>query len=87
MNNKLTSHQARVFFFIKSYINEKRRAPYLREIQEACNIQSHKVVIDRLNALERKGYIKRKFNQHRSIRLKNLRSSETENDILIGVEI
>ncbi len=84
MNNKLTSHQAQVFFFIKSYIIEKRHAPYLREIQEACKIQSHKIVIDRLNALERKGYIKRKFNQHRSIRLKNSHSINQENNNLTG---
>jgi hypothetical protein len=28
-------------------------------------------VIDRLNSLERKGYIKRKLNRHRGIRLLN----------------
>jgi len=86
MVNKLTSHQEQVFTFIRDYITQNRHSPYLREIQQACNIQSHKVVIDRLNALERKGYIRRKFNQHRSIRLKNSSHRCTEALNLTGEE-
>lgn len=71
MPNKLTSNQEQIYQFIREYITQNKRSPYLREIQQACNIQSHKSVIDRLNALERKGYIRRKINQHRSIRLVN----------------
>lgn len=69
MSDKLTPHQEQVYLFIRDYITQNKRSPYLREIKQACNIQSHKTVIDRLNALERKGYIKRKINQHRGIRL------------------
>jgi SOS-response transcriptional repressor LexA len=71
MANHLTSHQEEVYLFIKDYISRNKFAPYIREIQEFCNIQSHKLVIDRLNSLERKGYIKRRINQHRSIKLVN----------------
>lgn len=71
MANKLTPNQEQIYQFIRDYIAQNKCSPYLREIQQACNIQSHKSVIDRLNALERKGYIKRKINQHRSIRLVN----------------
>lgn len=71
MSNKLTYQQEQIYVFVRDYISQNRHSPYLREIQLACNIQSHKVVIDRLTALERKGYIKRKINQHRSIRLVN----------------
>ena len=70
-NNHLTLHQEILYTFIKGYIAKNGHSPYLREIQEACNIKSHKSVIDRLVSLERKGYIKRKINQHRSIRLLN----------------
>lgn len=70
-NNNLTPNQAKVYFFTRDYIALNRRSPYLREIQQACNIKSHKSVIDRLIALERKGYIKRKINQHRGIKLDN----------------
>jgi repressor LexA len=69
MANKLTARQERIYIFVRDYITQNRYSPYLREIQQACNIDSHKVVIDRLTALERKGYIKRRINQHRSIKL------------------
>lgn len=71
MPNKLTTQQEQIYRFIKSYISQNRQSPYLREIQLACSVRSHKIVIDRLTALERKGYIKRKINQHRSIKLIN----------------
>lgn len=71
MSTNLTSNQIKVYMFIREYIARNKRSPYLREIQEGCNIQSHKVVIDRLNALERKRYIRRKLNQHRGVRLVN----------------
>jgi hypothetical protein len=34
-----------------------------------CQINSYKSIVDRLNALERKGYIKRVANKHRGIRV------------------
>lgn len=71
MLRKLTLKQKEVYIFIKDYISKHRHSPYLREIQSACKITSHKIIIDRLIALERKGYIRRKINQHRGIRLKN----------------
>lgn len=71
MAAKLTNNQVQVYTFIKEYMAQNKCSPYLREIQQGCNIQSHKVVIDRLNSLERKRYIKRKLNQHRGIRLVN----------------
>jgi repressor LexA len=71
MNNRLTPKQEHVFIFIKEYISQHKHAPYIREIQLACSIKSHKCVIDRLIALERKGYIRRGVNRHRGIRLVN----------------
>lgn len=66
---KLTQKQQRVLDYLQQYLAEHRRSPLLREIQEACQIASYKSVIDRLNALERKGYIKRVPNRHRAIHL------------------
>lgn len=68
-NNNLTPNQEQIYLFIRQYISQNKHAPYLREIQQSCNVKSHKTVIDRLTALERKGYIKRKISQHRSIKL------------------
>lgn len=74
--NRLTEKQKKVYIFIRSYILEYKHSPYIREIQEALGVNSHKSVIDRLLALEKKGYIKRKPNKHRSIVL-----SKNNNDI------
>lgn len=67
----LTVGQRKVYDYITFYIEQNKRSPYLREIQGACQISSHKGVIDRLVALERRGYIKRRLNKHRSIKLNN----------------
>lgn len=66
---KLTKKQKAVLDFIKRYIGEKKQAPYIREIQDACGIVSYKSAVDKLLALEKKGYIERTLNKHRSIRL------------------
>lgn len=67
VNNQITIKQAQVYSFTRAYILQNKKSPYIREIQEALGIASHKSVIDRLLALEKKGYIKRKLNKHRSI--------------------
>ena len=66
---KLTQKQQIVLDYLQRYIGEHRRSPVLREIQDACRIVSYKSVIDRLNALERKGFIKRTPNKHRAIHI------------------
>jgi len=66
---KLTQKQQTVLAYLQRYIGEHRRSPFLREVQNACRIASYKSVIDRLNALERKGFIKRIPNKHRAIHI------------------
>jgi repressor LexA len=65
----LTAKQQAVLNFVAAYLNQHNRSPLLREIQEGCSIPSYKSVVDRLNALERKGYLKREANKHRGITL------------------
>ncbi len=67
----LTERQLAVYNCIKDYYDKHNMSPYVREIQEACGIISYKVALDRLSALEKKGYIRRKLNKHRSIILNN----------------
>lgn len=69
-HNRLTEKQKKVYLFIRDYILRNKCSPYIREIKDALNINSHKSVIDRLLSLEKKGYIKRKLNKHRSIALR-----------------
>ena len=66
-NYVLTKKQDEVYGFIRTYIEKNNRSPYIREIQEGCSIVSYKGAIDKLLALERKGYIQRTLNKHRSI--------------------
>ena len=65
----LTKTQQVVLLFIQHYITEHHCSPFIREIQLGCQITSYKSAIDRLNALERKGFIRRAPNKHRGIRI------------------
>jgi len=65
----LTTKQQALYNFIVRYLREHRQSPLIREVQVGCQILSYKSAIDRLNALERKGFIKRMPNKHRGIRL------------------
>ena len=63
----LTKKQKGVYDYIKAYIEKNSVSPYIREIQDGCNIQCYKSAVDKLLALEKKGYIRRTLNKHRSI--------------------
>jgi len=67
----LTRKQEAVFKYIRDYIEKNSVSPYIREIQEGCNILCYKSAVDKLLALEKKGYIKRSMNKHRSITLQS----------------
>jgi len=69
---KLTPRQKEVCECIRRYMLENKRPPYIREIQDACSISSYKGTVDRLLALEKKGYIVRKLNKHRGIVLNSV---------------
>lgn len=68
-NYSLTMRQKKVYEFVKEYIEANKRAPYIREIQNGCGSISYKAAVDKLLALERKGYIRRAPNKHRGIEL------------------
>ena len=68
----LTHKQLDVYNYVKGYIEKHNQSPYIREVQGGCRINSYKVTIDRLAALEKRGYIRRRLNKHRSIALNNV---------------
>ena len=68
-NAQLTMRQKKVYDFVKEYILVHKQAPYIREIQDGCGSLSYKVTVDKLLALEKKGYIRRAPNKHRGIEL------------------
>ncbi|PIU41086.1 MAG: transcriptional regulator [Candidatus Omnitrophica bacterium CG07_land_8_20_14_0_80_42_15] len=67
--HSLTTKQKVVYDYVKNYLEMNKRSPFIREIQEACQINSYKGAVDKLLALEKKGYITRKLNKHRGIML------------------
>lgn len=73
----LTQKQKAVYDYIKVYIDKNSVSPYIREIQDGCGIQCYKSAVDKLLSLEKKGYIKRTMNKHRSIVLNNVGASAT----------
>ncbi len=72
----LTQKQQVVLEFIRNYFQENHCSPLIREIQSGCQITSYKSALDRLNALERKGLIKRAPNKHRGITLRRVVSND-----------
>src|SRR5215472_10542201 len=59
MTRGLTDKQERILTFIVDYVNDKGYPPSIREIGNAFDISSLRGVTVHLDALERKGYIKR----------------------------
>lgn len=60
MTRGLTEKQERILTFIVDYVNDKGYPPSIREIGNHFDISSLRGVTVHLDALERKGYIKRK---------------------------
>src|SRR5438874_1901077 len=66
MTRGLTDKQQRILTFLEDYVNDKGYPPSIREIGNHFNISSLRGVTVHLDALERKGMIKR-ANTSRSI--------------------
>lgn len=65
--NGLAQRQREVMQFIEQTKSERGRMPSVREICSAINTASPNGVFKHLNALERKGYIKR-FKRRKHVR-------------------
>ena len=63
----LTKRQKEVLSFVESHIQQRGYAPSLEEIAEHFSFQSLATVHEHLTNLEHKGYIRRSFNESRSI--------------------
>src|SRR6185437_4922287 len=64
---ELTERQQRVLGFIESQIKKHGYPPTIREIGRHLGIKSTNGVNDHLNALERKGFIKRQDHKSRTL--------------------
>lgn len=64
---ELTPTQRETLAFIQEYVREHGKAPTITELGKALNLSSLRSVTQRLEALQKKGLIKRDRFQHRSI--------------------
>ncbi len=67
MPEKLTKRQEAIFSFVKGFIEESGYPPSLREICLSFGIKSPKNAVKHLDAIERKGFIRRGKNIARAI--------------------
>ncbi len=65
----LTRRQREILTFLQTYSEERGYAPSFEEIAEQFNYNSLATVHEHLSNLERKGYIKRSYNESRSIEI------------------
>jgi repressor LexA len=68
-NETLTKAQEETLELIKRYINDHGYSPTMGELKEALQLSSIRSVTQRIEALERKGFIARDRFQRRSIRV------------------
>lgn len=65
----LTKRQREILSFLSSYTDENGYAPSFEEIAESFGFTSLATVHEHLSNLERKGYIRRGYNESRSIEI------------------
>ncbi|MGD2174369.1 MAG: transcriptional repressor LexA [Candidatus Brocadiaceae bacterium] len=70
MAKGLTKRQREVFDFICDVMREETRPPTVREIADHFGFRSPKAATDHLDALERKGYIRRRNRKARNIEVR-----------------
>jgi repressor LexA len=65
----LTKRQREILTYLESYAEQNGYAPSFEEIAEQFNYNSLATVHEHLSNLERKGYIKRSYNESRAIEI------------------
>ena len=81
----LTKRQSEILAYLQGHIGEQGYAPSFEEIAERFGFQSLATVHEHLTNLERKGYIRRSYNESRSIEVLPPRGTSAASDIpLLG---
>jgi repressor LexA len=82
----LTKRQKEILTFLESHIDARGYAPSFEEIAEHFSFQSLATVHEHLTNLERKGYIRRSYNESRAIQVLPPKGISGASDIpLLGV--
>jgi|SRR5687767_8595026 repressor LexA len=81
----LTKRQSEILAYLESHIADQGYAPSFEEIAEHFGFQSLATVHEHLTNLERKGYIRRNYNESRSIEVLPARGASPASEIpLLG---
>src|SRR3954463_10841869 len=81
----LTKRQSEILGYLQTHINGQGYAPSFEEIAEQFGFQSLATVHEHLTNLERKGYIRRSYNESRSIEVLPPRGTSAASEIpLLG---
>ena len=81
----LTKRQSEILAYLESHITDQGYAPSFEEIAEHFGFQSLATVHEHLTNLERKGYIRRNYNESRSIEVLPPRGTSPASEIpLLG---
>jgi len=70
MTRALTDRQREIFDFICEVMRADNRPPTVREVADRFGFRSPKAATDHLDALERKGYIRRRSRKARNIEIR-----------------
>ncbi len=81
MARYLTERQKQVLDFVREFAAENGYAPTHREICEEFGFSSYGTVHKHLKLLERKGYLRRHWNQKRGVELSSQAVSEAESPL------
>ncbi len=81
MQKALTERQNEILEFIKEYTMKNQKPPTVREICKKFNLKSTNAVHSILNALEKKGYIKRANFKARNIIINDLKLDKKQNEV------
>jgi repressor LexA len=65
----MTPPQLKILRYIKQFYKKNEYMPTVREITDAMGLTAPSATVEKLNSLEKKGYIERKKGEARAIRL------------------
>src|SRR4051812_11329654 len=82
--NELTLRQREVLTFLEEFLDERGYPPSIREIAERLKVSGTLGVTKHLDALERKGYLRREPGSSRGITLTGRREGGTVDLPIVG---
>ena len=83
----LTNRQREILEIIERHLEEHGYPPTVREIGEACRLKSPRSVTQHLDALERKGFIRRKKDKSRAIEVVKRAANRVDENRVVSMPL